>query len=200
MMKAQNIWCVGRNYAEHAKELGNEVPKSPLVFLKAGSTAQTRKIILPFWAEDIHHEVELLLRLDDKLQISHAAVALDLTERQTQNEAKQTGKPWTMAKSFRGATIVSEFFPVENIQQLGALTLKLSVNGTVKQNGSTEQMIFKIPELLRYIQTYFPVVSGDWVLTGTPSGVGPLREGDTVHAEIVGKIAATWVVEKAKNP
>lgn len=199
--EAQNIWGVGRNYADHAKELGNEVPKAPLIFLKAGSTKQAdpQKIILPFWSEDIHHEVELLLRVDEKMEVSHYALALDLTERKAQTDAKQGGKPWTLAKSFKGATVVSNFFPVENTQQLQSLVLTLSVNGELKQKGSTEQMIFKIPELVGYIQTYFPIAPGDWILTGTPAGVGPLKPGDTVHASIPGKIDCSWAVEKAKS-
>lgn len=199
--QASNIWCVGRNYSEHAKELGNAVPTTPLIFLKAGSSVAKSKetFALPFWSDEVHHEIELALRLDDKLQVSHAAVALDLTERKAQTEAKNAGKPWTLAKSFKEATVISNFFQITSLKELENLTLSLKVNGVEKQHGSTDQMIFKVPELLQYILAHFPVVPGDWILTGTPSGVGPLHPGDTVRAEIEGKVSAEWRVEKAKS-
>src|SRR3989338_8387796 len=105
----RNIWSIGRNYAEHAKELGNEVPAEPLIFLKAGSSAvlNSADFSLPSWATDIHHEVELALQFNDQLEISKAAVALDLTERTLQSKLKAKGSPWTLAKSFTNSCPVS---------------------------------------------------------------------------------------------
>src|SRR4051812_4963026 len=101
-MLIRNIWGVGRNYAGHAKELGNSVPAQPMIFLKAGScaTVNSTEIYLPSWTEDVHHEVELCLKLSQSLSVIEAAVALDLTERKAQSEAKKSGSPWTLAKSF----------------------------------------------------------------------------------------------------
>src|SRR5207253_2770887 len=110
----RNIWAIGRNYAEHAKELGNEVPSEPLIFLKAGSTAvfNTVEFAIPTWATDVHHEVELALKFNDQLKIDKAAVALDLTERSLQQKLKAKGSPWTLAKSFTNSCPLSDFFAV----------------------------------------------------------------------------------------
>lgn len=195
----RNIWAVGRNYSEHAKELGNEVPTTPLFFLKAGSTASVAadEIILPAWSEDIHHEIELALQFDDELQVRKACIALDLTERKKQSELKAKGQPWTLAKSFTGACPLSAFFAVGSWDELQDLSLVLKVNGEVRQEGSTAQMIFPPKKLIDYARQHYPVCSGDLLLTGTPAGVGPLRPGDFVEAEITGKIAHAWNVRSA---
>lgn len=200
-----NIWAVGRNYANHAKELGNDIPKTPLIFLKAGSTlSRSQKILLPAWSTDVHHEIELILQLGENFEITKVALALDLTERTAQTEAKKMGLPWTMAKSFKNSTPISELIDFksneQNLNQLQSLELKLWVNDKIRQSGHTSQMIFKIPELIQYVQNIFPVQAGDLLLTGTPEGVGPLQHGDQVRAEIIGLssgvISMNWVVEK----
>lgn len=193
----QNIWAVGRNYAEHAKELGNEVPTEPLVFLKAGScaTLAAKEIHLPSWATDIHHEVELALQFDENLQIDEACVALDLTERTKQAQLKAKGQPWTLAKSFKEACPLSSFFPVNDLQDLKNLEILFKVNGDLRQKGNTNQMIFSLESLVDFVRQHFPVMPGDLLLTGTPSGVGPLKAGDVAEAEIVGKITHKWLVK-----
>ncbi|MDG0817796.1 fumarylacetoacetate hydrolase family protein [Bdellovibrio svalbardensis] len=193
----QNIWAVGRNYAEHAKELGNEVPTEPLVFLKAGScaTLAAKEIHLPTWGTDIHHEVELALQFDDNLQIDEACVALDLTERAKQAQLKAKGQPWTLAKSFKEACPLSGFFTVNDLEELKALDIILKVNGDIRQKGNTNQMIFTLEALIDFVRQHFPVMPGDLLLTGTPAGVGPLKAGDVAEAEIVGKITHKWLVK-----
>lgn len=192
----QNIWAVGRNYAEHAKELGNAIPTEPLIFLKAGSTATLAKheLTLPAWKTELHHEVELALQFNDNLQIESACIALDLTDREKQNQLKAQGQPWTLAKSFKGACPLSPFFPVGDLEELKNLEIILKVNGEVRQKGHTSQMIFPIPTLLDFVRHHFPVVPGDLLLTGTPSGVGPFKKGDFLEAEIVTKMKHTWKV------
>ncbi|MEO6460083.1 MAG: fumarylacetoacetate hydrolase family protein [Bdellovibrionota bacterium] len=192
----RNIWAVGRNYAEHAKELGNAVPKQPLIFLKAGSTASVNAptFILHAGAVEIHHEVELALRFDEHLEITSACVALDLTDRVRQNELKARGEPWTLAKSFIGSCPLSSFFDVVSLSELSNLDLSLSVNGQLRQSGNTSAMIFGLVELVRYVKQEFPVCPGDLLLTGTPSGVGPLKRGDHVRAEIQDKVRHDWSV------
>ncbi len=201
-MIIRNIWAVGRNYADHAKELGNAVPARPLIFLKAGSSASVNstEIELPFWAEEIHHEVELALKFNSFLQISEAAIALDLTDRKEQSEAKKSGLPWTLAKSFHNACAVSAFFSVKKLNELEDLRIRLWVNDELKQDGRTSQMIFSLQTVLDYVKLHFPVCSGDLLLTGTPSGVGPLQPGDRVKAEIEGMITHTWVLRKEAPP
>jgi 2-keto-4-pentenoate hydratase/2-oxohepta-3-ene-1,7-dioic acid hydratase (catechol pathway) len=197
----RNIWAVGRNYAEHAKELGNAVPSkesgAPMIFLKAGScaTLSTKEFHLPKGTEELHHEVELGLQFDANLKISKACLAIDLTDRAKQNVLKAAGHPWTLAKSFKEACPLSDFFPVKDMNELSNLQLKFTVNGEVRQNGSTKDMIFGIPQLLEYVLTNFPVEPGDLLITGTPSGVGPLHRGDQVTGEIVGKVTHSWAVK-----
>ncbi|WP_415061548.1 fumarylacetoacetate hydrolase family protein [Bdellovibrio sp.] len=192
----QNVWAVGRNYAEHAKELGNEVPTEPMIFLKAGSTTTlaAKEIHLPAWIQEVHHEVELALRFDDNLQIEEACIALDLTERAKQNQLKAKGHPWTLAKSFTESCPLSPFFPVSDLEELKKLDLILKINGEVRQKGNTSQMIFSLEKLIDYVRHHFPVVPGDLLLTGTPSGVGPIQRGDHLEAEIQGKMKHSWKV------
>lgn len=201
-MMIRNIWAVGRNYADHAKELGNDVPTEPMIFLKAGSSASvfSNEIVLPWWTEDVHHEVELALKFNASLGIVEGAVALDLTERKIQSAAKKTGAPWTLAKSFDNACAVSAFFSVHKVEELQDLRLRLWVNDELKQEGRTSQMIFKIPQLIEYVVGHFPVCAGDLLLTGTPAGVGPLQAGDRVKAEIEGQITHQWLVKKEAPP
>ena len=192
----QNIWAVGRNYADHAKELGNEVPSEPMLFLKAGSSATlaAKEIHLPEWATEIHHEVELALQFDENLQIEEACIALDLTERNKQNQLKSKGHPWTLAKSFKESCPLSGFFAVSDLEELRNLEIILKINGEIRQKGHTSQMIFGYEKLIDFVRQHFPVVPGDLLLTGTPAGVGPIRRGDVLEAEIVGKIKHTWNV------
>jgi acylpyruvate hydrolase len=197
-MIIRNIWAVGRNYADHAKELGNSVPTTPLIFLKAGScaTVNSTEIVLPHWTEEVHHEVELALKFNTYLGIMEGAVALDLTERNLQNSAKKEGKPWTLAKSFHDACPVSAFFQIKKLEDLKNLEIRLWVNDELRQEGRTEQMIFEIPYIIEYVKEHFPVCPGDLLLTGTPAGVGPLKPGDRIRAEIKGEITHQWVVKK----
>ncbi|KYG70112.1 hypothetical protein AZI85_15620 [Bdellovibrio bacteriovorus] len=192
----QNIWAVGRNYAEHAKELGNEVPTEPLLFLKAGScaTLASKDLHLPSWKNELHYETELALQFDDNLQIDAACIALDLTDREKQNQLKAKGQPWTLAKSFKGACPLSEFFPVSDLEELRNLDIILKVNGELRQQGNTSQMIFGFEQLLQFVRTHFPVMPGDLLLTGTPPGVGAFKKGDLLEAEIPGKIKHSWKV------
>lgn len=192
----RNIWAVGRNYGEHAKELGNEVPTEPLIFLKAGSTAvlSENKFSLPTWATNVQHEVELALKFGKNLMITEAAIALDLTERDKQTELKNKGLPWTLAKSFTNSCPLSPFFPVASLDELSELDIVLKVNGNCRQQGNTQQMIFKLPALIEYVKNHFPVCEGDLLLTGTPSGVSQIIRGDTLEAEIKNKITWKWEV------
>lgn len=201
-MVIRNIWCVGRNYHNHAAEMKAEVPSSPLVFLKAGSSAtvNSNELILPYWVEEVHHEVEVALKLSPHMHVVEGAVALDLTERIRQTEAKKKGEPWTMAKSFDGACPVSPFFMLRKFEDISKLNLRLWVNDELKQSGNTKDMIFGFERIVEHIKTYFPVCAGDLILTGTPAGVGPIREGDTIKVELEGEITHIWKVSKEKPP
>ena len=192
----RNIWAVGRNYADHAKELGNSLPSAPLIFLKAGSTASVgaENFVLHADALEVHHEIELGLVFDEKLEITRACIALDLTDRPRQNALKEKGEPWTLAKSFKGSCPLSHFFPLRSFEELRDLELILRVNGERRQHGKISQMIFKPETLVAFVKQQFPVCPGDVLLTGTPSGVGALHRGDHVQAEIPGRMRHDWSV------
>jgi 2-keto-4-pentenoate hydratase/2-oxohepta-3-ene-1,7-dioic acid hydratase in catechol pathway len=195
--KPSNIWCVGRNYREHAKELNNPIPDRPLIFLKAGSCAVPEgEITLPWWTEDIHHECELAVRINARGAPTHVGIALDLTARSIQSELKKKGEPWTLAKSFTGACPVSRMIPFQNFEAFGLLQFNLTKNGRLTQSGYARDMIFPLKTLLEHIIRHYPICEGDLVLTGTPEGVGPVKMGDVLKAEISGHLDATWSVKQ----
>lgn len=196
----RNIWAVGRNYGEHAKELGNAVPSAddiPLIFLKAGSSIVENKgtFRLPNFSADVHHECEVAFRFGADLQFSEVSIALDLTARDIQNRLKDQKHPWTLAKSFKNATLLGPLVPIRDLA-VDELIFNLAVNGEVRQRGNTADMIFSPSRLREYIVSRFPVCEGDLVLTGTPAGVGPLKPGDRIAAEIPTVLRASWEIER----
>lgn len=193
----RNIWAVGKNYHEHAKEMGGDAPTSPLFFLKAGSCAveDTELIELPKWATDVHHEVELALKFDENLKVSHFGLALDLTERTIQGQMKAKGLPWTLAKSFTNSCPLSSFLPLKSLTEIKALDLKLWVNDNLKQKGNTKEMVHDLEKLINFALEHFPVTPGDLLLTGTPSGVGPIKPGDSVRGQLGELITKTWLIK-----
>ena len=196
------IVCVGRNYAEHAKELGNEVPEKPVVFLKPASALvhSGEKIIYPTFSKDMHHEVELVLLIGktvkdaDKTEAENAitgyAVGLDMTLRDIQNELKKKGHPWTIAKCFDTSAVVSDFVLKSDYKLTLEEEISLSVNEQIKQKEKLKKMLFKPAEIVEYISSLMMLEEGDLVYTGTPAGVGKVEVGDRLWGEIqnVGKL------------
>lgn len=181
----QNIWCVGRNYADHTKEMHASIPKTPLIFLKSGNCLNPNSTIqLPEWSKDIHHEIELAFLIDENLSFSHITLALDLTARDAQNSAKKKGDSWTLAKSFHGACPVGSWISILDIKDLMSLNFFLKKNNIIVQQTLVSDMLFKPPQLLSFIRDHFPIAKNDIILTGTPAGVGPIYIGDVLHAEI----------------
>ena len=190
------IVCVGRNYAAHAKELGNEVPKSPILFMKPATAAVALEV--PFSIPDdqgsVHHEVEIALligktatSIDEESAwdyVSHVGVALDLTLRDVQDKLKEKGQPWEMAKAFDGACPLTSWVPLSQIRDKNCIQIRLERNSEMKQDGYSDQMITSIPKLISYISQSFTLQEGDVILTGTPAGVGPLNSGDVVKATL----------------
>jgi 2-keto-4-pentenoate hydratase/2-oxohepta-3-ene-1,7-dioic acid hydratase in catechol pathway len=201
-MVIRNIWAVGRNFSNHAKEMEAPIPERPLIFLKAGSSATvgSSEIWLPGWAQDVHFELELALRFDSFLRVKEAALALDLTERTQQIEAKRQGLPWTLAKSFDEACPMSPPFLFSSLEALKKKPYRIWVNDQLRQETSAESMIFSMDFLLEYVQEYFPVCGGDFLLTGTPEGVGPLNPGDKVKVQMEGEITHIWTVFQHPKP
>lgn len=191
------IYCIGRNYAAHAKELGNEAPRGvPIVFFKPPATMvlSGESVRLPPFSKDVHYEVELAFRFGKQMEAAEICVANDLTARDMQRQAQDSKSPWGLAKGFKQSCGLGNWVDARNLD-LQNLELKLMVNGVLKQHGYTKDMVFPVTALIRYLKETFPVLPGDVVLTGSPEGVGPLKRGDRVDAEIVGLSQAFWTYE-----
>jgi len=184
------IVCVGRNYAEHARELNNPIPTSPLLFIKTASCVVPFEapIVLPKGKGSCHHELEIALLMGADGPIG-VGLALDLTLRDLQDQLKAKGHPWEKAKAFDGACPLSDFVALDEAlyAQLGNLSLQLFRNGDIQQEGNSSQMLMSITALIGEINHYFSLQEGDVVLTGTPAGVGPLVSGDKLEAKLCGE-------------
>lgn len=190
------IACVGKNYLEHAKELGDAVPEKPVIFLKPSSSIifSGEKIVYPEFSKSLHYETELVLligktgkKISKENALNHIAaytVGLDMTLRDLQAEAKRLGHPWTISKCFDTSTVLGEFVPSSEIKNPNNLDIKLWVNGELKQSDNTSNMIFSVEEIVEYLSFYFTLEEGDIIFTGTPKGVGEVKVGDKLVAEI----------------
>ncbi len=195
--------CVGRNYAAHAKELGNDVPEFPIIFLKTASNIiySGESVVHPTYSQDLQHEVELVLYIGELVKnanneqaenaIQGYTVGLDMTLRDLQFEFKKKGEPWTLAKCFDTAAVLSEVVLKKDYQLRGNENISLSVNGIKKQNSSIKNMIFSPGEIVKYISARMTLEKGDLIFTGTPEGVSRVIAGDKIEAEIenIGKIS-----------
>jgi 5-carboxymethyl-2-hydroxymuconate isomerase len=195
-IKVGKILCVGQNYKKHINELKSTKSKNPLIFMKPSTSIihEGTSIILPEFSEEVHHETELALLMGKngknipkgkwKEYVTGVGIALDLTLRDIQNEAKKNGHPWTICKGFDGSCPLSKFRSLERINDLQKLKIQLHINDQLRQNGYTGDMIWSIDQLLVFISRIFTLEKGDIILTGTPAGVGKLHSGDHLHAEI----------------
>ena len=186
LKKIENIYCVGRNFEGHAKELGNKVPTSPLIFQKSNSTINlTSKIEVPK-KKTIEHELEVVVLIgkngsakthkEAQSFISGFSVGLDLTDRELQSDLKKKGLPWFAAKSFKGSAVLDK-----NFKPVCPKEFYLNVNQKLKQEGSLKDMIFSFEDIILHISKIVELKKGDIVFTGTPEGVGPLKSGDEVE-------------------
>lgn len=190
------IVCLARNYAEHAKELGNETPAAPVLFMKPASAVigDGDTVRIPAYSKECHYEVELAVLIgatvcnvttDDAMGcVAGYGVAIDMTLRDVQNQLKAKGLPWEIAKGFDTSCPLSDFVPVGAVADPHALNLKLAVNGEARQDGRSSDMIHRIAQIIAHISTIFTLEPGDVILTGTPAGVGQVRAGDVITAEI----------------
>ena len=196
------VVCIGRNYAEHIKELGNQTPDKPVIFIKPASAILPSggTIVIPNYSDDCHHEIELAVLIGKSAKnvtaaeapgyVSGYAVALDLTLRDVQSAQKSKGLPWEIAKAFDTSCPISDFVLAGQVPDPQKLQLKLTVSGEVRQDGNTRDMMRSIAELIAAASSYFTLEEGDILLTGTPSGVGRIASGDQLEASIeqVGKL------------
>ena len=190
------IICVGRNYAEHIKELNNEQPDDPVIFLKPETAIPLKNepFFYPDFSSDVHHEVEILVKINRvgkniEERFAHKyydeiGVGIDFTARDIQSKLKAKGLPWELAKGFNGSAPISNFVPKADFADLQNLNFKLAVNGETRQQGNTSLMLFKIDYLISFVSKYFLLQQGDILFTGTPKGVGPVQVGDRLTAYV----------------
>ena len=192
------IIAIGRNYAEHIKELQNERPDEPVVFLKP-DTALLRDnapFYYPDFSKDIHHEVEILLKISKEGKnidpafahkyYEEIGIGIDFTARDLQQKCKTKGLPWEIAKAFNGSAPVSAFVPKAGYN-LADLNFSLRINGEIRQQGNTNLMLFNFDTIIAYVSKFFTLKTGDILFTGTPQGVGPVQVGDRLEAFIEDK-------------
>lgn len=195
-----NIFCIGRNYVEHARELGNETPEQPLVFLKPSGSIifDGDAIQIPSQSKNVHHEVELVTaigkggkNIPKQEALNHTAgygIGIDVTARDIQQKAKSESRPWSIAKGFDTFAPISTFVKTENITDPQDLDLQLRVNGEIRQSDNTRLMIFPVAELISYLSGIFTLQPGDLIFTGTPKGVSAIQPGDRIQATLGNKI------------
>jgi 2-keto-4-pentenoate hydratase/2-oxohepta-3-ene-1,7-dioic acid hydratase in catechol pathway len=201
------IFAIGRNYAEHIKELNNERPDEPVIFTKP-DTAMLKNnapFYYPDFSKDIHHEVEILLKIDKEgknieEKFAHKyyreiGIGIDFTARDLQQKAKEKGLPWDIAKGFNGSAPISEFIPLTEVADLQNLNFSLKVNGELRQQGNTSLMLFNFNYIISYLSRFFTLKKGDIIFTGTPKGVGPVKTGDKLECFIEDKNMLTFEVK-----
>ncbi len=185
------IICIGRNYVDHISELGNERPEEPVIFLKPDTALlKESEFYIPEFSNDIHHEIEVVVKInkvgkyiDPKFAYKYyneISVGIDFTARDIQQKLKEKGLPWEKAKAFDSSALVGEFILIEGLD-VENLDLELLKNGLSQQIGNTNQMIWKINELVAYVSQYFTLKTGDLIFTGTPSGVSKIEANDVLE-------------------
>ena len=194
----RRVYCIGRNYAAHAIEMGHDPDREPPFFFQKNpdSLDASGEMPYPVGTSDLHHEIEMMVALksggrDIALEdaLSHVwgyGVALDMTRRDLQGEAKKLGRPWEIGKSFEHSAPISPLLPVSQVGHPSTGEITLHVNGALRQEGDLAQMIWKTPEIIRYLSQYFELAAGDVILTGTPAGVGPVARGDVMEGKVAG--------------
>lgn len=194
------VVCIGRNYAEHAKELGNPVPTEPLIFMKPGSSVVPLEdsFSIPADRGSVHYEAEIVVLLGKPLSknpsqeevldaISGFAPGLDLTLRDVQSRLREKGLPWELAKCFDGAAVIAPFVPAETFPDLTDIGIRLTLNGKVVQDGNSSLMLNPIVPMIQHMAANFSLQAGDIIMTGTPAGVGPFQAGDQIVLELDGQ-------------
>jgi 2-keto-4-pentenoate hydratase/2-oxohepta-3-ene-1,7-dioic acid hydratase in catechol pathway len=184
------IICIGRNYASHAKELNNPIPKEPVIFMKPDSSIirNNKPFFIPEFSTDVHHEVELVVKINklgkhiDK-KFAHKyyneiGIGIDFTARDLQSKMKENGLPWEKAKGFDGSAPLGKFLSKSTFGDIEDINFHLDINGKRAQTGNTNNMLFSIDAIIEHVSKYFTLKIGDLIYTGTPEGVGPVKAGD----------------------
>jgi len=194
------IICVGRNYVAHAKELNNEIPTEPVLFMKPDSALLRNNdpFYIPEWSNDLHYECEIIVRINRlgksiEKKFAHRyydeiGLGIDFTARDVQNKLKDKGLPWEISKAFdHSAVICSEFVSIDALPDRNAIHFRLDKNGHTVQEGDSSLMIFPIDDIITHVSKYFTLKIGDLIYTGTPAGVGPVQVGDRLEGYLEGQ-------------
>ncbi|WAH38457.1 fumarylacetoacetate hydrolase family protein [Alicyclobacillus dauci] len=205
----RNIFCVGRNYRDHATELGNAVPTEPMIFGKFTHALEEARgtVELPSERGEIHHELEIVLYIAKQVTLESTArdvvgaiaLGLDLTDRSAQSRLKEKGHPWEFAKSFVGSAVITDFYAFDDFSQVEQAKFRLEINGKSVQEGVPTDMVFDFTTLIRYTHKHFGLNQGDILFTGTPAGVGPLRDGDTCILRLNDTVVGEFHVTQSTN-
>ncbi|KXX68785.1 fumarylacetoacetate hydrolase family protein [Flammeovirga sp. SJP92] len=193
------IICIGRNYVDHIEELNNERPTQPVIFSKP-DTAVLRNnapFYYPEFSEDIHHEVELVVKIckegkyiQEKFAhryYDEVGLGIDFTARDVQSQLKEKGLPWDLAKGFNGSAPISEFQTIANFKSIQDINFSVKLNGEEKQNGNSKMMLWNVDEIISFVSKYITLRKGDLIFTGTPKGVSPVKIGDRIEGFIEGQ-------------
>ena len=190
-----HIFCIGRNYAEHATEMGAPKPAEPVVFMKPATSlvAEGQPLVLPKGRGSVHHEMELVVALGREgkditvaAALGHVAgvtLGVDLTLRDLQSRLKQAGQPWELSKSFDGSAAIGKFISWSAQSDIQNINMRCTVNGALRQQGNTREMLFPVAAIIAFLSRYWRLLPGDLIYTGTPAGVGPLVPGDRIGIE-----------------
>ncbi|MBD1366857.1 fumarylacetoacetate hydrolase family protein [Mucilaginibacter sp. ZT4R22] len=193
------IIAIGRNYAEHAKELNNPVPSVPVIFMKPDTALlkDNKPFYHPEFSQDVHHEIEIVLKvckegkhIAEKFAASYydeIALGVDFTARDIQSKHKEKGLPWELAKAFDNSAPVSNFLPKTQFANLYELNFKLDVNGETRQQGNTKDLLFSFERIIAFVSQYITLKKGDLIFTGTPQGVGKVNIGDKLQGYLEGE-------------
>ena len=197
--KKMKIICIGRNYVDHISELKNERPTEPVIFMKPDTAILPKQFpfVLPEFSNDVHHEVEILVKINKvgkyiDVKFAHKyydeiGLGIDFTARDLQSKLKEKGLPWEIAKAFDGSAVIGDFLSKKNLKSLENLNFELRNNGNVVQSGNTNQMLWKIDEIIAYVSQFFTLKTGDIIFTGTPAGVAKVNPEDVLEGYIEDK-------------
>lgn len=192
------IICIGRNYAEHAKEMRSEVPTEPVFFMKPETALlKGNDFYYPDFTKDLHHEVEIVLKISKNgkhiaeefaaTYYNEIGIGIDFTARDLQMKCKEKGLPWEKAKAFDNSAPVSEFIAKDRFASVTNLGFDLKINGVERQKGNTKDLLFSFEQVIAYVSTFVTLKTGDLIFTGTPEGVSAVKPGDLLEASIEGK-------------
>ncbi len=204
---AMKIICIGRNYAEHAKELKNDIPTEPVFFMKPDTALlkDGEPFYYPEFTKDLHHEIEVVLKINKvgkhiDEQFAHKyyeeiGLGIDFTARDLQAKAKEKGLPWEKAKAFDGSAPLGKFMPKTQFANLSDIGFELKVNGETRQKGNTGDLLFSFDKIIAYVSQFVTLKVGDLIYTGTPEGVGPVNIGDKLQGYIGGQLMLEFEVK-----